>query len=67
MLNNWPLFGDGQVYPTSDTEKTFVALQFASPMTQKSLNLVRNEENIRKMFSDRSVFGDENVLALPFT
>jgi hypothetical protein len=61
VLDNCPLFGDGPVYPTSDTEKTFVALQFASPMTQKPLNLVKEQGKYEKMFSDRSVFGDEKL------
>jgi hypothetical protein len=37
----------GPVYPTSDTEKTFVVLQFASPMTQKSLKLTKEWENVQ--------------------
>jgi hypothetical protein len=37
---------------TSDTERTFVALQFAHPMTQKSINLVKEREKYLKMFGD---------------
>jgi hypothetical protein len=36
---------------TCGTERTFVALQFACPTTQKTVNLIK--ERARKMFNDR--------------
>jgi len=38
---------------------TFVALQFAYPMTQKLLNLGLELENYWKMFGDKYVFNDK--------
>jgi len=35
---------------TCGAERTFVALQFACPTTQKSVNLIK--ERVRKMFDD---------------
>jgi hypothetical protein len=44
---------------TFDIQKTFVALQFATPMTQKSFNLVKELGKYWKMFNDKQVFDDE--------
>jgi hypothetical protein len=39
----------------SDVERTFVALQFVHPTTQKLLNLVKKLEKYYKVFDDRYV------------
>jgi hypothetical protein len=44
---------------TSDAQRTFVALQFARPMTQKWLNLAKELGKYWKMFNDRYMLGDE--------
>ncbi len=43
---------------TSKAESTFVTLQFAHPMTQKSLNLDKELEKYWKVFDDEYVFDD---------
>jgi hypothetical protein len=47
---------------TSDSQRTFVTLQFAHPMTQKSLNLIKEREIYFKTFDDKYMFGDRWVL-----
>jgi hypothetical protein len=42
-----------------DTQRTFVALQFAHPMTQNWLNLAKKLGKYWKMFNDRYMLGDE--------
>jgi hypothetical protein len=44
---------------TSDVQRSFVAFQFARPMTQKWLNLAKELGKYWKMFSDRYMLGDE--------
>jgi hypothetical protein len=41
---------------TSDAQRTFVALQFEGPMTQKSLNSVNEWEKYWKLFDDKYLF-----------
>jgi hypothetical protein len=43
---------------TSAGQRTFVAPQFAHPMTQKLLNLAEELIKYWKLFSDRYLFGD---------
>jgi hypothetical protein len=45
---------------TCDTERTFVSLQFACPLTQNSFNLVKEWGKYWKVFDDRYLFGDDD-------
>ncbi len=41
-----------------DAQRTFVAFQFAHPMTQKSLNLANESGKYWKVFDDKYMFSD---------
>jgi hypothetical protein len=43
---------------TFDAQRTFVALLFAHPMTQKSLNLANESGKFWKVFNDEFMFSD---------
>jgi hypothetical protein len=43
---------------TSEAQRTFVALQFKHPVTQKSLNLAKKLGKYWKMFNDKYMFDD---------
>jgi hypothetical protein len=47
---------------TSDSQRTFVTLQFALWMTQQSLNLIQEWEEYWKVFGDRYRLNDGAVL-----
>ncbi len=59
IIHPLPMFFTLLLQFTFDAERTFVALQFANPITKKSFNLVMELEKYRKMFGDRSMFDDE--------
>jgi hypothetical protein len=44
----------------SDAQRTFLTLQFAHSMTQKSLNLIKERGKYWKMFDDMYMFDDEH-------
>jgi len=51
---------------TSETQRKFVTLQFAHPMTQKSLNLIKQWVKYWKMFRDNYMFDDGRFYLSPY-